>query len=295
MKGFWNGAARALPFVLLAAVFLGAIFYPLPRESEGEQVRVVLIWNVDTFEGGKGSRASFLNRVARLAEQKSDGVYYRVVSYTAEGAQSAMAEGNYPDLLSFGIGLQVDREKCMPLGRAFGGSSLAVPWCRGEYLLFSMTDAFGERGDTAISVGGSNLSCAAAYFSEIEGAEKESLSAYLAFLGGEYRYLLGTQRDVNRFAARGTTVYSQPLPAYCDLYQYICMFSEDRGDCRPFLDALLSDDVQSSLSEIGMLPLDGAEGRTIDVFSTAQTLEEAARAVRAGSAEKNAEKYFKSI
>ena len=89
-------------------------------------MRVVLIWNVDTFEGGKGSRASFLNRVARLAEQTSDGVYYRVISYTAEGAQSAMAEGNYPDLLSFGIGLQVDREtRAAPFQKPFISLSYA--------------------------------------------------------------------------------------------------------------------------------------------------------------------------
>ena len=45
---------------------------------------------MDTFEGGKGSRTSFLQRVARLAEHGN--TYYRVLSYTAEGAQAAMQE-----------------------------------------------------------------------------------------------------------------------------------------------------------------------------------------------------------
>ena len=294
MKGLFRAAWRALPFLLLAAVFLAALLYPVRQESEGESVRVVRIWNVDTFEGGKGSRTAFLQRVARLAER--EGVYYRVLSYTAEGARSAMQQGEFPDVLSFGIGLEVERELCRPLGRTFAGDERAAAWCRGQYLLFSLTDDFTQEGSTAISVGGSNLSCAAARFAGIAGTEEESLAAYLAFLGGEYRYLLGTQRDANRFASRGAAVYARELPEYCDLYQYVCVFSQQLyEDCLYFLEVLFSQDVQASLGDIGMLPAEGAQGRTVDIFSTAQALEETARAVRTGDAEKNPEKYFKSI
>lgn len=287
---------RAVPFVLLAAIILATVFYPTARvqQGAGEDACVVTVWNVDTFEGGKGSRTSFLQRVARLAEHGN--TYYRVLSYTAEGAQAAMQEGDYPDILSFGIGLEVDRERCIALGGTFAGSALALPWCRGRYLLFSLSDDFEEAGNTAISAGGCNLAGAAAYFAGIEGEERESLAAYLAFLNGEFRYLLGTQRDENRFAARGATVYTKALPEYCDLYQYICVFSQAlREECMDFVGRLLSEDVQGALSDIGMLPAAGAQGKTIDIFSSAQTLENAAGAVRPGSAEKNPEKYFKSI
>ena len=296
MKNIWKKCRKAFPFLLLAAVILTVAFYPVPQESQGETAKIVSVWNVDTFEGGKGSRTSFLKRVARLAEKSSGETYYRVISYTAEGARAAMLNGEYPDILSFGVGLEVEAARCVSLGRTFAGNSLAVPWCRGKYYLFSLTDDFDENGETAVSVGGNNLSCAAAYFSGIEGTERESLAAYLSFLNGEFRYLLGTQRDSNRFNSRGVTVYSRELSAYCDLYQYVCILSEDmKKECRLFLDVLFSDDIQSSLTDIGMFPAEGASGRTVDVFSTRETLGQAAEAVRSGSSEKNAEKYFKSV
>lgn len=295
MKRFFWAARRAAPFLLLAAIVLGALLYPHRQADAGEQTeRIVSIWNVDMFEGGKGSRTSFLSRVARLAEE--DGVYYRVLSYTAAGAREAMERGEYPDLLSFGAGLGVDAGRCVPLPYSFAGSRLAVPWCRGEYLLFSMTEDFSAAGEVVISLGGSNLACAAAYFAGIAGEEKESLTAYLDFLGGKYRYLLGTQRDVCRFAARGTQVFIRSLPDYCDLYQYICMFSgEMQTECLRFLAVLFSPGVKDALSEIGMLPADGAQGRTVSPFATPAQLELAAQAVRPGSAEKNPVKFFESV
>ena len=57
------------------------------------------IWNVDTFEGGKGSRTAFLRRAAALAEQKQHGVLYNVTSYTEEGVREAFARGETPDIL----------------------------------------------------------------------------------------------------------------------------------------------------------------------------------------------------
>lgn len=307
MKKISAAVRRILPFFLLAAVFLGTLLYPQTKNStQGEErARVVHIWNVDTFEGGKGSRTAFLSRVARLAERESEGVYYRVLSYTAEGAKAAMSEGEFPDLLSFGVGLGVSEERCLAFSvSALSGSRKAVPWCRGEYVLFSLSDDFSDdlssesdaAAETVISVGGENLSCAAAYFADISGTEEESLAAYLDFLGGKYRYLLGTQRDTARFAARGVNVYRRELPAYCDLYQYIAFLSEDlRAECLRFIGILYSEEVQSTLSEIGMLPVEGAEGLTVSAFSDQAQLDEARAAVRSGSAEKNPQKFFEFI
>ena len=294
MKKFVRVLWRALPFLVLAAVVAGTLFYPVSAETSPSPVCIVRVWNVDTFEGGKGSRTAFLQRAARLAE---DGTtFYRVLSYTPEGAQAALDAGEFPDILSFGTGLHVPKERCLPLGRQFAGVSAALPWCRGEYRLFSLTDDFEGAGETVVSVGGRNLACAAAYFAEIAGAEEEALSAYLDFLGGKYRYLLGTQRDSARFAARGVNVAMRPLPAYCDLLQYVCVFSEERYEaCMRFVGMLLSDSVQSALDDIGMLPAAGASGLTSDPFADAQTYSAAAQAVRAGNAEKIPQNFFKSI
>ena len=226
MKGILRGICRAVPFLLLAAVVLAVSLFPRQSAAEGESARIVRVWNVDTFEGGKGSRTAFLKRAAELAERGRTGVCYLVTSVTAEGALDALGRGELPDVLSYGGGLSAFEPHCLSLGERFAGESRALPWCRGEYYLFSMTDDFESAGDVAISVGGSNLACAAAYFAGVSGSETESLSAYVDFLGGKYRYLLGTQRDKCRFASRGAAVYAKPLAEFCDLYQYVSVLSE---------------------------------------------------------------------
>lgn len=295
-------AARTLPFILVAVILALTFFLP-QTGTETPQKRIIRIWNVDTFEGGKGSRSSFLKTVARDVQKRDKNVYYLVTSYTAEGATEAYRNGDCPDLLSFGVGLGEFAERSLSLnerfaGGMFGGEPIAYPWCRGSYFLFSLTDNFGEEGKTAISCGGQNLACLAAMEEGIVGTEAESVAAYTGFLKGEYRYLLGTQRDVCRFAARGVEVYQKPLTAYCDLYQYISILSaEHMEDCRVFLNRLLSFG-QERLSEIGMYALADSDPpnaqRTISVFSSRDALERLRTAVKEGET-KIIEKNLKSI
>lgn len=285
---FWRG----LPFLLLLAA--AAIVF-LPQKSEKAEARtVVRVWNIDTFEGGKGSRTAFLKSVAR--ELKGEA-YYLVTSYTLEGALSAFAEGDAPDVLSFGVGLSEFAELLLPLPYSFtggelGGKTLAYPWCMGGYYLFSLTDFEGE-GRTALSVGGENLPAVAARLEGITGEETESVAAYTGFLSGKYRYLFGTQRDVCRFQARGAIVQARSLTKYCDLYQYIGILSSEKWEASlAFVEALLSPEVQGRLSEIGMFPLEKHAERTVSVFSSREALGRLAAAAREGDVP---EKYLKSI
>ena len=288
---------KVIPFVLLAALVLALVCYPHTAKAETTQPVVISVWNVDTFEGGRGSRASFLKRVAQRAEAGQENVFYHVISYTAEGLQEAFSRGETPDILSFGVGVgQVD---AVPLGRTFAGSDLAVPWCRGAYYLFSLQDNFPETppsGSVVLSSGGENLVEASAYFAGIEGKTEESLTAYLDFLGGKYDYLLGTQRDVCRFSSRGVTVYSKLLPAYCDLYQYVSLLSREHADaCLEFVALLLSEEVQATLSEIGMYPAQDAQGRTVGAFLTPQDLSERVERLHTGTAERELDMLFPAV
>ena len=283
---------RGLPFLLLLAA---AVIVFVPQKSENAEARtVVRVWNIDTFEGGKGSRTAFLKSVAR--ELKGEA-YYLVTSYTLEGALSAFAEGDAPDVLSFGVGLSEFAELLLPLPYSFtggelGGKTLAYPWCMGGYYLFSLTDFEGE-GRTVLSVGGENLPAVAARLEGIWGEETESVAAYTGFLSGKYRYLLGTQRDVCRFQARGVIVQARPLAKYCDLYQYIGILSSEKRDASlAFVEALLSPEVQGRLSQIGMFPLENNAERTVSVFSSREALGRLAAAAREGDVP---EKYLKSI
>ena len=289
-----------MPFALIAAVILGVALFPKTRVRASAEKRVVVVWNVDTFEGGKGSRTSFLRNAATIAEKKNKGVYYLISNYTLEGANAAFAEGIRPDVLSFGIGLSAFAEHSLPLAYEFAGGNtdagcLAYPWCRGSYYLFSLKDDFTEQGTTAISQGGNNLPEIAAAYAGIRGEKTESTAAYVGFLNGSYRYLLGTQRDVCRFAARGAAVYSKALPEYCDLFQYISILSQEkRRDCDALLETLLSDDVQKKLSQIGMYSVsDAPDSRTLSVFSTDETLQTVSDLARKGESVKNLDKFLK--
>lgn len=284
MKRF---VGKILPFVLIGAVVLLLLFFPKKEKSSAGEKLVVEVWNIDTFEGGKGSRTAFLSKIARNLQ--GDGVYFYVLNYTVEGAREAFARGNRPDMLSFGVGFGDYAELCLPLpfssfGGEIGGKCLAVPWCAGKYFRYSLRDNFDEEGITAISCGGCNLSTVAARLNGIEGEELPSESAYVGFLNGEYRYLLGTQRDENRFRARDLTVYSQELTEYNDIIQYICIFSREKKEhCLKLIDALLSKETQGKLSEIGMYPPSEVSGkRTVNAFASDDALEQLCAAARGG-------------
>lgn len=303
MKKCVRAIAGALPFLLIAAVFLTVIFFPKGEDEKNDAPpRVIRVWHIDTFEGGKGSRAAFLKDAARILEKKDKSVYYMVTGYTLEGARAAAAEGKRPDLLSFGVGLSDFLEQSLPLSYRFaggeaGGKCLAYPWCAGRYSLFSLKNDFEEAGKTALSVGGNNLSELAAYLNGIEGEPVESTAAYVEFLNGKYRYLLGTQRDECRFQTRGVSVYRKDLPAYCDLYQYIaCLSAEKADDCFRFIKVLTGQEVQGKLSSIGMFPLSECDAqKTVSVFSSADALFSLTEAARQKSDVKNIEKFLKSI
>ncbi len=291
--------------MLVCCTALAFAFFPKKKEAKAEKT-VVRVWNIDTFEGGKGSRSTFLKTVAaRLEKDKS--VYFMIESYTKDGAELALKEGNYPDMLSFGIGFSAVLERCLPLSYRFaggevGGSAFAYPWCRGGYALFSREGASSQK--TAISCGGENLTGVCAALEGIEGEELDSLAAYVGFLNGNYGRLLGTQRDLCRFQARGVSVAVTPLSKYCDLYQYIAVLSaEKRAVCERFLEELLSPDVQNSLVKIGMFRVTGEQNAfakqtpeyTASVFSSQNALLELKNLAKAGGDGKNLLKFLKSI
>ena len=302
LRSFLKFFIAALPFITVFVIVAAVIFYPKEHEKENAEKRIVRIWNVDTFEGGKGSRTAFLRNVARRVEKEREGVYFLISSYTAEGAEAAFSKGEAPDMLSFGVGLSTFAEKSLPLPYSFAGGdlegkTLAYPWCRGGYSLFSLDERFDQEGRVAISVGGSNLPEVAARYAKIFGEEVESTAAYVGFLSGKYRYLLGTQRDICRFQTRGASVYEKKLSAYNDLYQYLSLLSnENREDCLAFFEVLLSKKVQSSLFEIGMFPVEGDESeRTVNVFSDKNALENIRILAKQEVDEKNLDNFLKTI
>lgn len=306
-----------------AAVVSAAVFYAIPEleraDDEKESARgAVRLWNVDTFEGGKGSRTAFLNRVSAEYEKERKDTYVLVSSHTIEGATAAFEAGNYPDMLSFGVGFTAAGIAGMAIeGKSFSGGEingecLALPWCRGVYAIYSRENDFEHVAkDTAVlSSGGKNLVRVAAATLPLFGelTVKDSVTAYADFLNGKAKYLFGTQRDACRFHARGVNVYCKAIESYSDLYQYVTVLTEDRerqAICEEYIERLLGEKTQKKLTEIGMFspyydiydadsPIEDELERanvqkTIGVFTSDNGLraadEAAERALREGNAE----------
>ena len=272
MKFPWK-AARLL---LLAAIL---ILTPLTAFKKTNAARefpvksreysnVVTIWNIDTFEGGTGSRSDFLN--ARAVEFASDGVIYMVVSHTPESAETALANGNVPAMISFGTGLDFIAGKVKKLnvkfafsGGEIGGVNYAVPWCAGGYFLLRINGDNRPINKLIVSDGTRNIALGAVYGSVPENVETitclEPFDAYCAFVAGEAGVaLLGTQRDIKRLNVRGVNYTATPLERFCDLYQYIAITAETKETyelAEKFIEYLISVEVQNKLARIFMRPV----------------------------------------
>ena len=310
---------RIISIVICAILLLsaGAYAFFAPSSAGGtaetgeNDTRILRLWHIDSFEGGKGSRAAFLSRVASEFEKREENVYVMVRTLTLQGAAEALQAGDVPDLLSFSCGLDGVAENCHRLQYSFGGGEVdggtyAYPWCAGKYYFFCLEDDFTALSaeTLVLSEGGNNLPAAAAALSGIVGGvrSEDSTSAYVHFLNGKYRYMLGTQRDVCRFQTRGVNVFSKALTAYSDLYQYIAVTTSDENKeslCGAFIDLLLSDEIQEGLSDIGMYSLkDSVADNTLSAFVSKEGLssarEAAAEALQSGEI-KILKSYLKTL
>lgn len=304
MKGFTKWKVPLLCVVLAAVVAFAVLAaFPAANAREESPARgyqgVLRLWHVDGFEGGVGSRASFLGRVARRFEAEHEGLYLLITVHTAESAAYAIAQGDVPDMISCGGDNSFAADVAAPLqGLDFpageiGGETYGVPWCRGAYFLFTAEGDFSDVGaeNTLLSAGRGGHPFTAAYCEGLRGdfASQMSTAAYLSLMQGKYKYMLGTQRDYWRFQTREFAVQARALHEYGDLWQYISITgaAQNYAACLEFVSYLLSEEVQAELPRVGMLSafhgvyaegnaLHGAEenwpSHTIGAWLNAQTL-----------------------
>ncbi len=244
---------RIFLVALMAAICIIAPVLCMCSVGKGEEentMRVLTLWQIDGFEGGKGSRAQYLQD---KADECFDGspVYVRVTSLSAEAARKNMSAGTLPDIISYAAGFYGLEQYINP-------SFQSVSWCRGGYCLLALGDNadFSDVNahNTVINEGKDNLSALAAMFEGLNGAEKlNSTSAYLKLIGGKYKYLLGTQRDIYRLQTRGETFSVKAITSFNDLYQNISVLcnGEDYDSAVKFVNYLLSHN--DDLDKIGMI------------------------------------------
>lgn len=230
---------------------------------------ILKLWHVDSFEGGVGSRKQYLLKVARTFEKKYSGVLVMVVEHTLESANENLKNGIYPDMISYGNGLEINNMSELNMDGAFKGGNIgeknyAEAWCRGGYVLIAnpkLVQSIEINEIDSLLVSQSEYT--QPLFSLIEEGItvqditiKTPMNAYVQFVEGKTKYFLGTQRDVNRLERRGMEVITYPMMGYNDLYQYISITTTDnekRFYSEEFIKVLLSEKSQSKLNEIGML------------------------------------------
>ena len=258
-------------FCLLFTIFFGNTCMSKKQKvlSQAEYKGILTLWHIDTFEGGEGSRKQFLLRVAREFEKANQGVLVSVIEHTPTAVKEQFSKGIYPDLISFGNGVEIDKAKELSYSSNFSAGAInhkqySLPWCRGGYLLISKanenTSVDSQKLDRLIvSQGEYNLPLGALLINNLTANEiiiKSPLDAYVEFVSSKESILLGTQRDVVRLRNRGIEIKTKPLSKFCDLYQNISVLTNDKNKsqlCDKFINLLMSEKTQNQLKDISML------------------------------------------
>ncbi len=259
-----------LCFVTLSCFVLGICFSGLWQTEKSLDLNpvtyqgIITVWQIDSFEGGTGSRKQFLLNCGASFEKKHKGVLIMVTTHTINSAEENFKNGVYPDLISYGVGLdvqnvsQIKTEK--PLSVAcLGDKEYGAVWCRGVYCLIENVNYKGK-DNFSVTVSKGNYTNPLVALTEVEKGYVVNkvltpLDAYVNFVSGNTRYLLGTQRDVVRLNNRGFEYELQALNGFSDLNQFISVVSENeqkRFYAEQFVNYLLSDEIQKTLNSIAM-------------------------------------------
>lgn len=236
-----------LLFVIIALIItvpvLGVTVRKNGENNKNQTMQSIVLWQIDGFEGGKGSRKQYLQDKA-TAYFKKQRTYLNAVAISAEAARQNIAEGRLPDIISYPSGFY-GIENCVNAKDFF-----YVNWCRGGYCLLSV-DTSSDFSDvsvenTVINSGKDNLPAVAAALCGLSDASYEPpTNAYLKLISGKYKYLLGTQRDVFRLKTRNVSFAIKPVTQFNDLYQNISIITKDASKyqkCRDFVDLITAND-----------------------------------------------------
>lgn len=185
---------------------------------------VLKIWQIDNFEGGKGSRASYLQDIGNEFTKQS-GCYVTVTAVTADAAIENLKRGIIPDMISYGAGIS-------GLEQYITGNIPYYCWCYGGYCILSLeqSEDFSKvtAQNTVINAGTGNKVTACALMCGLKEADyAQPTAAYVKLINGQYRYLLGTQRDIFRLKTRGVQFSVKPITVFNDLFQNISITSQN--------------------------------------------------------------------
>ena len=212
--------------------------------EEETGLTVLNVWQIDNFEGGKGSRAAYLQKIGNNFSKNND-CYVVVTALSSDASKLNLSMGCVPDLISYGAGICGIENYLHE----------ETVWCRGGYCFIS-TDDIADFEDisaenTVINEGAGNFATIAAVFSGVAGAQiQKPTEAYVNLINKKFKYLLGTQRDIYRLKTRGENFKVKPVDAFNDLYQNISIITEEKSKkiyAEKFVEEILnnSDEIKS--------------------------------------------------
>lgn len=237
--------------IIIMAPILMAKHTAKVSEKEESTMSVLTIWQIDSFEGGKGSRAHYLQTMWNQC-YKDSNIYVNVVSLTAFAARHNIANGIVPDLISYGAGTYgIENIIC--------GEVPFFTWAHGGYCFLAIDEQADfsdiDNTNTIINKGTDNLSGAAALICGVEKAVAATpTGAYVSLINGEYKYLLGTQRDIYRLKTRGVNFKVKSISEFNDLYQNISLTTTDYKKvvlAKKFIEYLLNN--EKNITKLGLI------------------------------------------
>lgn len=220
-------------------------------DAEENELQLITLWQIDGFEGGKGSRAQYLgDKSKKLFKNKN--IYVEVVTLSATAAEENIKIGSIPDIIS-----------CAPTFNAHmdyvqSRDFYQKTWCYGSYFILSL-DKNAQFNDInadnlIVNAGKDNLVGVATALCGVGDAKlAEPTNAYLQLINGKYKYMLGTQRDIFRLITRGCEFSAKQITEFNDLFQNLSILTQDKKmyeTCKKFIEYIVSSN--NDVSKIGM-------------------------------------------
>lgn len=155
----------AFTAVAIAAVAVLALLWALPNLPRkpsnlpsSSYKGVIELWNIESFEGGSGSRSGWLTNKSAKFEAKNSGLFVHVTTLTEAEAEQKLSDGQEFDIVCFGRGagdfvkkyltpLDVETKDVrdnMLLAGQFDGKQYAVPLYAGAYCLFARSSQLAQ-------------------------------------------------------------------------------------------------------------------------------------------------------
>lgn len=254
---------RRIGYILLLAAICGyLIFSPryfggrLKNEAYSEWIRgkrepgsqILNVWHVVDFKPYSGSLGGWLEKSARKYFSAYNGIYYEVWSVSPDEAESMLARGMKPDVVSFAKGrfpgslFKRTNEVLTKDGAVFAhGETAVLPYC---------------------------ASCRVIVYDPTANADKDELIKEAGtvdqFRAGKAKSCICDLRgagDLQRASLMGKCPQfeAEPINERTELIQYIGLYRDIEESklsyACGFIEYVLNVDSQKSIAELGLLPV----------------------------------------